>query len=215
VPIGVSTGHPNITASTIGARVIDGEGNIDALSNNHVYADENQAAIGDNVRQQGIFDGGVDPDDSIGTLAEFEPIMFAGTANTIDAAIALSSSSDLGNTTLSDGYGTPNSTINSSVRVNEKVKKYGRTTDETKGFVWAFNASVNVGYSKGMALFVNQIIFRGNGTFSAGGDSGSLIVTQKGGSKPVALLFNGSSQCTIGNPIEPVLQRFGVTIDGQ
>jgi hypothetical protein len=40
VPIGVSTGHPAITAGTIGARVTDGT-NVWALSNNHLYADEN------------------------------------------------------------------------------------------------------------------------------------------------------------------------------
>ena len=34
VPIGVSTGHPNITAGTIGARVNDPSGNVYALSNN-------------------------------------------------------------------------------------------------------------------------------------------------------------------------------------
>ncbi len=36
VPTGVSTGHPDITAGTIGCRVIDGQGNVYALSNNHV-----------------------------------------------------------------------------------------------------------------------------------------------------------------------------------
>ena len=35
VPIGVSTGHPDITAGTIGARVTDGT-NVHAISNNHV-----------------------------------------------------------------------------------------------------------------------------------------------------------------------------------
>ena len=74
---------------------------------------------------------------------------------------------------------------------------------------------MDVGYSTDTALFVNQIIFKGNGTFSAGSDSGSLIVTQKGGNRPVALLFAGSSQFMIGNPIDPVLARFGVTIDSQ
>ncbi len=44
VPIGVSTGHPAITAGTIGARVTDGV-NVYALSNNHVYADENTAVL--------------------------------------------------------------------------------------------------------------------------------------------------------------------------
>ena len=50
VPIGVSTGHPNITAGTIGCRVTDGT-NVYALSNNHVYANSNEATIGDNVLQ--------------------------------------------------------------------------------------------------------------------------------------------------------------------
>ncbi|MBI4571763.1 MAG: hypothetical protein HY713_00565, partial [candidate division NC10 bacterium] len=61
VPIGISTGHPDITAGTIAARVKDGT-NVFALSNNHVYADMNSANIDDNVLQPGPFDGGVDPD---------------------------------------------------------------------------------------------------------------------------------------------------------
>ena len=73
VPIGVSTGHPDITAGTIGARVTDGV-NVYALSNNHVYADENNASTGDNGLQPGVVDGGVDPGDAIGTLADFMPI---------------------------------------------------------------------------------------------------------------------------------------------
>jgi len=57
VPTGVSTGHPAITAGTIAARVTDGI-NVYALSNNHVYADENQAALGDEMIQPGTYDGG-------------------------------------------------------------------------------------------------------------------------------------------------------------
>ena len=34
IPIGISTGHPDITAGMIGARVTDGAGNVYALSNN-------------------------------------------------------------------------------------------------------------------------------------------------------------------------------------
>lgn len=108
VPIGVSTGHPNITAGTIGARVKDSSGNVYALSNNHVYADENNASIGDNVLQPGSIDGGKEPDDAIDTLFAFEGIVFSTSANnTIDAAIALSSKVNLGNVTPSDGYGKP------------------------------------------------------------------------------------------------------------
>ncbi len=44
-------------------------------------------------------------------------------------------------------------------------------------------------------------------TFSAGGDSGSLIVTNDSNHQPVALLFAGSSTTTIGNPIGQVLTQ--------
>jgi hypothetical protein len=44
-------------------------------------------------------------------------------------------------------------------------------------------------------------------TFSAGGDSGSLIVTNDANHNPVALLFAGSSTTTIGNPIGQVLTQ--------
>lgn len=59
------------------------------------------------------------------------------------------------------------------------------------------------------------------GTFSAGGDSGSLIVADAKGknasdrNKPVGLLFAGSDLFTIANPIDAVLSRFGVSIDGE
>jgi len=212
VPVGVSTGHPDITAGTIGCRVTDGK-NVYALSNNHVYADENKASKRDNVLQPGPFDGGVDPDDAIGTLFDFEPIKFDGSNNTIDAAIALSSTADLGNATPSDGYGTPKST-SVAASVGMRVMKYGRTTGLTKGRVDAINATVDVGYSSGVARFVNQIIIRPGG-FSSGGDSGSLIVAERGSDKgkPVGLLFAGSFFVTVANPIDPILARFGVTID--
>jgi len=218
VPIGVSTGHPDITAGTIGCRVTDGT-NVYALSNNHVYANENKAGIGEAVIQPGTYDGGTVANDTIGTLAAYEPITFDGSDNTIDAAIALSSTSLLGNATPSDGYGTPKSTTHAAY-LNQPVKKYGRTTGLTKGRVYALNAVVNVGYDTGVARFVNQIVIS-PGSFSAGGDSGSLVVFDGKGRdkaqdlKPIGLLFAGSSFVTIANPIDLVLDRFGVDVDGQ
>jgi len=219
VPIGVSTGHFDITAGTIGARVKDGSGNVYALSNNHVYANENLATVGDNVLQPGPYDGGVNPTDAIGTLSSYVPIdLSVGGTNRVDAAIAASSTSMLGNSTLSDGYGTPKSTT-VGVAINMKVMKYGRTTGLTKGTVWAINATVNVGYDSGVATFVDQIIVNG-GTFSAGGDSGSLVVADGKGrmkankGKPVGLLFAGSATTTVINPIDEVLTSLGVSIDG-
>ena len=219
-PIGVSTGHPSITAGTIGARVTDGT-DVYALSNNHVYAASNSASIGDSVIQPGTFDGGSSPADDIGILSDFEPIKFNGIDNVIDAAIAMSTTANIGNATLSDGYGMPQSAT-AAASINMKVKKYGRTTAQTKGRVTAINVTVNVGYSSGVARFVGQIIIE-LGSFSAGGDSGSLIVVdqKKGKSagpddrKPVGLLFAGSPFITVANPIDAVLTRFGVTVDGQ
>jgi len=215
VPIGVSTGHPAITAGTIGARVVDGSGNLYALSNNHVYADENQANPNDVELQPGPYDGGVINGDVIGNLYAFQTIVFSTSANNIiDAAIASTTSGLVGNATPADGYGTPSSTT-TTASVNMPVMKYGRTTGQTKGRVQAINAAINVGYDSGVARFINQIVIGGGG-FSAGGDSGSLIVGQKGqdAGRPVGLLFAGGGGVTIANPIDAVLSHFGVTIDG-
>ena len=214
VPIGVSTGHPAITAGTIGCRVTDGI-DVYALSNNHVYADENKALPGEDVLQPGTYDGGEEPADSIGTLFDFQPIVFSTLANNeIDAAIALSSTAELGNATPSDGYGKPKSTP-VDAKIGLTVMKYGRTTSQTKGKVYAINATVDVSYDTGVARFVNQIVIT-PGNFSAPGDSGSLIVVQKGkdARKPVGLLFAGGGGFTFANPIDSVLNMLGVTIDG-
>jgi len=215
VPIGVSTGHPNITAGTIGCRVTDGE-KLYALSNNHVYADENQASLGDPVLQPGTYDGGTDPGDRIGALADFEPIDFSPLhTNVIDAAIAESTDLVLDNATPPYCYGTPRSNP-LDARLRMRVMKCGRTTEFTKGTISGINATVTVGYQTGSARFVDQIVIT-PGEFSAGGDSGSLIVKAGlfGRGRPVGLLFAGSSTHTLANPIRDVLDRFGITVDGR
>ena len=219
VPIGVSTGHPDITAGTIACRVYDDDNmngirdvdeDVFALSNNHVYADENLAEIGDPVIQPGTYDGGLSPADDIGTLAAYEEIKFDGSPNIIDAAIASTTTTLVHNATPSDGYGTPKSTT-ATVTILQSVQKYGRTTGLTSGMVFGANSAVNVQYSSGVAYFENQIMIYGN--FSAGGDSGSLVVTDPD-KEPVGLLFAGGGGYTFANPIGPVLSRFGVKIDG-
>jgi len=219
VPIGVSTGNAGeCSAGTIGARVTDGS-NVYALSNNHVYALENKAPIGSDVLQPGLYDTGCvfDPQNVIGRLYDFEPIIFGGgkKTNTIDAAIALSSPALLGNATPSNGYGVPKSEI-VKPEVDMAVQKYGRTTALTKGIITAINATVNVTYSSGTARFVDQIIVQSRKPFIKAGDSGSLLVTDPG-RNPVGLLFAGNSSGTyaIANPIGEVLKAFRVTIDGE
>jgi len=218
VPIGVSTGHGDVSAGTIGARVTDGDRTF-ALSNNHIFAANNGAKRGDNLLQPGVVDGGRDPDDVFGTLYDYEPIEFcrgfACTLNQIDAAIALTSPEQLGSSTPEGGYGSPRGWTEEA-KIGLNVQKYGRTTGHTVGRVTGLNATIDVGYATGTARFENQIVITGNG-FSTGGDSGSLIVTKGlllADRRPVGLLFAGTATTTLANPIDVVLDRFGIEIDG-
>jgi len=235
VSIGVSTGHPAITAGTIGARVTDEAGNVYALSNNHVYANQNNADIGDSILQPGTFDGGSDPDDKIGELFAFEAIDFSiFGSNVIDAAIANTTIDELGRATLPQDYRMPNAAIfgdsdedgffdDINVLLQLPVKKFGRTTGLTHGLVSEINVTSAVCYEycsqpllSKLAWFENQIAIVGTGAepFSAGGDSGSLIITDDPDKNPVALLFAGSESMTLANRIDLVLNRFDVRVDG-
>jgi hypothetical protein len=228
-PIGYSVGHFAITAGTIGGRVKDAASNLFLLSNNHVLANGNNAAIGDAILQPGPVDGGTAAD-QIGTLAAFKAIDFSGAGNTIDAALATANTTVLSNTTpTDDGYGMPSGTIwgdanndrvfdNRNALLNLNVQKFGRTTKLTKGAVTGINATLSICYEVVFifciksATFVDQIVIE-PGAFSGGGDSGSMIVTDDENRNPVALLFAGSTAQTIANRIDLVLNHFGVSVD--
>ncbi|HET7604153.1 MAG TPA: hypothetical protein VFK36_14105 [Gemmatimonadales bacterium] len=221
VPIGVSIGNIDdpiyCSAGTLGARVKKG-GNYYILSNNHVLARENDASIGERIMQPGNFDTAncASPDNLvIGNLAQFVQIKFGGN-NTVDAAIASTTTANVGNGTYTGGYGVPNS-ITKNATVGMPVQKCGRTTGCTHGTVSAVNATISVQYEAGIASFTGQVVVTGakHSKFSDSGDSGSLIVTDDANANPVALLFAGSSRSTIGNPIGAVLSALGVTIDGK
>ncbi len=230
VPIGVSLFNlPDVCASgTLGARVIDPDGNFYILSNAHVISREGTGIIGDEITQPGCGDVGLDNlDDVLATLTDFQPI-YPGPSNTvlgppnhIDASIALIADPNDELTpeelvlarTPADGYGFPSSTP-VPPRIGMKVQKYGRTTGLRRGTIKAINVSTIVGYNNiGPSYFTGQITIIGEDTlFSQPGDSGSLIVTQDG-NHPVGLLFAGSGSQTVANPIQLVLQRFNVAID--
>jgi hypothetical protein len=79
-PGGVSIGHREITAGTLGCWV-HRNGQWVMLSNNHVLANSNDAEIGDPILQPGPFDSGRYPDDQIAVLEDFIPIKFPGDSN--------------------------------------------------------------------------------------------------------------------------------------
>lgn len=219
VPIGVSTGNiGECSAGTIGARVKDKKGNVYALSNNHVYALESNAAIGSLILQPGLYDTKCVQagNNEIGKLSNYVLIRFDRSDNIVDAAIALSSTKQLGQATPPGGYGIPNLET-SEAKVGLGVKKYGRTSSLTKGTITGINAKINVTYESGTATFVNQIVVRSSKPFIKAGDSGSLLVTNDPNAYPVGLLFagNGSGTYACANRIQDVLAAFLVTIDGK
>jgi hypothetical protein len=184
------------------------------LSNNHVLARANQAQIGESIIHPGLIDQTpvchADATDIVGQLAAFKPIVFGKSgANRVDAAIGLPTVNVNGNIA---GIGTPAAWPDwQEPTVGLAVRKRGRTTGLTTGAVASVNVTVNVSYqaSCGMgkqqtAKFVNQFRVTPGG-FSAGGDSGSLIVDTSSTAKPVGLLFAGSSTSTIGNRMDDVV----------
>lgn len=200
VTMGVSGGNINdrtkkgvyiyCSGGTIGA-VVYKSGKSYFLSNNHVFARENKAAIGEDIVQPGLIEVNCSQitNDVVADLSQFVTITFKRNANNkVDAAIAEIRPTISYTPATECGY-TPSSTIVSNPSIGLQVKKCGRTTEYTEGQVTGVNVTVLISYSSGTARFVNQIQFS---DMSDSGDSGSLIVT-KADNKPVALLFAGSS----------------------
>ncbi|HEX9340449.1 MAG TPA: hypothetical protein VF992_04680 [Thermoplasmata archaeon] len=214
-PGGVSIGHYRITAGTLAA-VARRAGVRMILSNNHVLANANAAAIGDAILQPGPYDGGTDQD-RIATLETFVPIVFDGfldfllslfgiarpVRNVVDAALGKPlNDADVSDKILEIGSvsGTATGTI------GMRVRKSGRTTGVTEGQITAVAATVRVFYGlTRTARFRDQLVAS---ALSQGGDSGSLIVDPD--HRAVGLLFAGSSNTTILNPIAEVERQLGI-----
>jgi hypothetical protein len=219
VPIGVSTS--NITdvcaAGTIGCRVKIGASYY-LLSNNHVLAKErtyNGTSSSEGIVQPGRYDDGcaVNTSNVIATLSRWKGI--TPTGNFIDAAVALTTTADLSNSTPANGYGTPSSTIIQTPVLGSYVLKYGRTTGQTRGRIIGVNITLRVQYSAFVAEFDDQIAIDPvkGGAFSKAGDSGSLIVLDESPYNPVGLLFAGGARTTFANRISRVLAEFNATIE--
>jgi hypothetical protein len=222
-PGGVSVGHVNITAGTLGSRAIGLTAPWDnrhlILSNNHVLANSNAGLVGDSIIQPGAYDGGMHPGDQIAVLARWVPIIFGGAANFVDAAIGWAWHERIRGEQyyLSGGspayYSTGTAPLAASLGLI--VGKSGRTTGLTQGRVTQIGVSVNVSYgASGVALFRNQIAIESvtSSVFSAGGDSGSLIWNWATGVRPVGLLFAGGGSVTFANPIGSVLAALDIRL---
>ena len=199
-------------SGTLGSLVTDGTNDY-ILSNNHVLADSDQGQVGDAISQPGLVDVNCNAA-TARTVANLTAKPALG--SNVDAALAQLIPGFMNTTGLIEGIASLPSTVVRTPSIGLAVQKSGRTTGVTTGSIQSVNTSVRVRYTtscgghKGFNIsYINQVVVT-PGTFSAGGDSGSLIVTGDGACpQPVALLFAGSSTSTIGNPIGEVLSKAG------
>jgi hypothetical protein len=217
--IGCSVGHVDITAGTLGAFAFPNhDDQVLMLSNNHVLANEDRAAIGDAIVQPGRYDGGTAPADVVTTLSRFVALQTTG--NLVDAAVAqLVGGIDQDRSTIT-GDGTLNGVLATPIQPGDKVLKLGRTTVLTRGRVTAIELdNVVVEYDRGQLSFDDQIEIEGadDAAFSAGGDSGSVIFDEEG--MACALLFAGGDVggtngmgLTYANDIRNVLQALDIRL---
>jgi hypothetical protein len=214
---GVSGGNVNdasrsfCCSGTLGSLVTDGTTQY-ILSNNHVLGRSDQAAAGEDISQPGLIDNGCRIATLVGDFTIASPL-----GSNVDAAIAQLRAGTMDSTGFIEDVGVPTRSV-VAPSVGLSVAKSGRTTGFTTGTIGSINTSVSVQYQAGCnsgkkftVSYTNQVVINSS-TFSAGGDSGSLIVTNNSSHNPVALLYAGSSSSTIGNPAGEVLTKLSTVL---
>lgn len=149
------------------------------------------------------------PDNVDAAIAEIVPGL-------VDASGTILDSGAVGTSSIAPAP--PSSTLGVP-GLGEAVGKAGRTSGLTCSTIQSLNATILVNYDGTCgdeqanppvppaftAYFKNQVIIAG-GTFSAGGDSGSLIVDTST-ARAVGLLYGGNSNGTSANPIGDVIAK--------
>lgn len=220
---GISTAVRTITAGTLGAfcrstQPADGSSDVFILSNNHVLADVNSAAIGEDIYQPSPSDGGM-PTDGVADLARFVRIELGGTLdNRVDAAIA-KLRANTAYTARICSIGALQGVAAATFQM--KVRKHGRTTGLTHGVISDLDYDALVGMDHTnpgvVAKFIDQIRIEAAAPFASfgkGGDSGSLVVALDGPIKAVGLYFAGppGGEYGIANHIGDVMRDLQVEL---
>ena len=235
---GISIGHYRITAGTFGL-LVQRDGALFILSNNHVLANSNDARIGDAILQPGPLDGGTQ-NDRLATLAEFEPLDFGeqpgqcsfakGIAEVLNALANVTGSSHR----LQSVQKTPGENlmdaalgrVEDPALVEAAILGIGLPTGVGEPLLGLpiQKAGRTTGYTQDRVQQVNVTVnvdYQGRvarftdqiiaGRMSSPGDSGSGILDMN--RRGVGLLFAGSEQVTIFTPLQRVLDRFRVTLN--
>ena len=236
-PGGVSIGHADITAGTLGC-LVTRNGELFILSNNHVLANSNAAQRGDPIIQAARYDGGA-LDDQIAALEDFIPLNFGASPATCSTATGVESFLNWLAKLLGSSHRVmafqevPDRNLvdaaiarplsgdlvekrileigvpqgTRDVTLGARVKKSGRTTGFTTGRIIQIDVTTRVSYEGGTAIFEEQLMA---GPMSQGGDSGSAVLDED--DFVIGLLFAGSDATTIINPIQFVLDALNVEI---
>ncbi len=238
-PGGVSIGHRDITAGTLGC-LVKKDGRFVILSNNHVLANSNAAEIGDPILQPGPYDGGRYPDDHIADLEQFIPINISGLPS--DCPVATGTANFLNSIARLFGSSVQLQAINQQATENlvdaaiarplnpEDVKNEIIDIGTAQGTVDAElgmaikKSGRTTGFTTGeiqqVDVTVNVQYGEGQiaqftdqfmaGAMSQGGDSGSAVLDDS--NNLVGLLFAGSDTSTIMNRIQNVFSALGVSL---
>jgi hypothetical protein len=218
---------------TLGSLVVNGGGTPFILSNNHVLARTDQGqkpdqthTVGDPIIQPGLVDTPTCTPSGARTVANLFDFynLETGTGTKVDAAIAkvLAGEVDPSGNILylgaPDANGVPvpapphgGTGVPASLTMD--VAKSGRATGLTCSKVVGVATTVSVQYHTKCGSsttfsvnYTNQVQIA-SGSFSAEGDSGSLVVSVAN-ADPVALMYAGSDTDTVGNPVGDVLNFF-------
>lgn len=209
---------------TLGS-LVNRNGSLFILSNNHVLARSDLAMTGEAIIQPGLIDTGTCTSTGAMTVANLSQFftLEGNPANPVDVAIAqivagkvdttgniLLLGTSVDQTTGVPVPGAPMAGSGIMANIGDSVAKSGRSSGLTCSTVDSVSAAFSVQYQKGCGTgtmftvnYANQISVSG-GDFSTEGDSGSLIVRQDT-ANPEALLFAGSNTDTVGNPIGDAL----------
>ncbi|HSG27134.1 MAG TPA: hypothetical protein VLA34_01550 [Candidatus Krumholzibacterium sp.] len=230
IELGVSGGNskdyaaPYCCSGTLGALIQNTSGTKFILSNKHVFAgdqaasvnDPDVAEVGNPINQPGLIEVNCQdiPADYVAYLSDWCEDglnIDCGIAEIIPGMVDPSGSIlEIGviSSTTMDAY------------VGLAVKKSGRTSGLTRGTVAALNGTFTIlgsdecGGESTEEIFTGQIVISGR-KFLLSGDSGSLLVEDvEINPRAVGLLFAGSTQTAIANPIDDVLSYFGCYMVG-
>jgi len=238
-PGGVSIGHGDVTAGTLGCIVRDqvGGGPL-ILSNNHVLANSNAGEEGDPIYQPGRYDGGTE---AIARLLRWVPIVFTeepgecplakGAAAIANAAAALLGSNhrlqSVRRQAATNLFDAAVARPLSDDLVKEDILGLSQPTQlmlviPLEEELW--KSGRTTGLTVGRAHVVDATVdvdygagrtarFEGQvvaGPMSQGGDSGSAVLDT--GYRLAGLLFAGSDQATIISPIGPVMAELDLRL---